>query len=343
MPKSIPDIEIPVTMNKLQEKIYNWIELDSASELEEGADKWKLEEWKQAKTVRILQASTNPRLILDDDSTFGVKKLTKRIPSNRKIVNEIDKLAKNDVTPKLKKVCQIAEDLATCSGKYKSKDGTKKNVIIYTLFVGNVDILGSNDSRNPGFLTWHSKKNIFLDPICITGNNPTTTKEREKRITQFKNWDPDQEKCGKILIATLGSIAEAVSLHKNDKCQAVCQHVIYLERSFNAGQFMQSKYRVRRIGSDKRKPIQYYYLKSVKNARRAGGVVDTIDEDVHVTLAQRERDMHRLLSDPMHLLAPVIMEVETHKDKAGRKLPWGHDITFDQIQKRIQKRLNKKS
>ena len=106
---------------------------------------------------------------------------------------------------------------------------------------------------------------------------------------------------------------------------------------------MQSKYRVYRIGSDKKKPIQYYFLKSIKGAKRTGGVLDTIDEDVHITLKDREKTMHKLLSDPMHLLDPVTMEVETHEDKDGRKLPWGPDITFNQIRNRTLKRLKKKS
>ena len=343
LPKILRDKVIGVRMNKLQTKIYDFIEQMLVDDFDEGADRWKLEEWKQARTVRILQAVTNPRLILDNDATFGVTKLPNKGKKNRAVIDAIKKMSKSrdSDSPKLKEACKIAENLATCSGKYKSKDGKKKNVIIYTIFVGNVDVIGSDDPNYPGLLLY-SSKGVQLDPICITGNNPPKTEQREARINEFKNWNPEKEKCGKILVATLGSIAEAVSLHKNERDEAVCQHVIYLERNYNAGQFMQSKYRVYRIGSDKRKPIQYYYLKSLRNTS-TGGTVNTIDEDIHVRVRDREQVMHKLLADRMHLVDPVSMEVETHTDKNGRKQPWGPGEAFDDIRARTIKRMKKKS
>ncbi len=49
---------------------------------------------------------------------------------------------------------------------------------------------------------------------------------RERRISIFKS-DPNR----RVLIANAAACAESVSLHK------VCQHAIYLERSFNASTF----------------------------------------------------------------------------------------------------------
>ena len=235
---------------------------------------------------------------------------------------------KQKVTPKIKKACEIAECLITGTGKYRSKNRKKKNVIIYTLFRGNVGVIGgSDDQKDPGYLEHY-------DPICITGD--FNSKEREEKINDFKNWDVDVEKEGKILVATIGSIAEAVSLHKNPKTgKSVCQDVIYLERGYNAGQFMQSKYRIYRIGSDKKKPVQYYFLKSIYQ-----NGLPTIDYDVNNRVGQREKTMHKLLNDPMHL-NPIEMEVEHHKAKNGRKIPWGADDSHDDIIQRV-KELRKK-
>lgn len=75
----------------------------------------------------------------------------------------------------------------------------------------------------------------------------------------------------------MGSIAESVSLHK------ACQYAVYLERSFNAGQYMQSLSRIYRIGSDKNKPIQFHFLQSVFR----DGRTDTIDGRIDIVLKER--------------------------------------------------------
>ena len=64
------------------------------------------------------------------------------------------------------------------------------------------------------------------------------------------------------MIATLGSIAESVSLHKDKHGEPVCQNAIYLERSFHAGQFMQSVFRLYRIGSDPDLPVKNIHVLS---------------------------------------------------------------------------------
>ena len=103
---------------------------------------------------------------------------------------------------------------------------------------------------------------------------------------------------------------------------------------------MQSKYRVYRIGSDKRKPIQYYIIQSeLERADKQTGSVPTMDHDIDRILEQRERTMHRLLVDPVRL-SPVSLEVETHNEN-GKKVPWGPGESYSDIRKRIQKQMKK--
>ena len=56
-------------------------------------------------------------------------------------------------------------------------------------------------------------------------------KSREDALEEFKNSNFSNGS-GKILIATIGSIAESVSLHQNKNGIPVCQNVIYLETYF---------------------------------------------------------------------------------------------------------------
>ena len=329
LPKILPIKKIPVVMNDLQAEVYHMI-VEQMKRTDEGPDRWLVEGWKEARVIRTLQAASNPQLILENDQTFNLVKFNPKAKENVEITKKIiqmSKQGKNTTTPKIKKACEIAESLATCTGKYKSKDGKKKNVIIYTVFRGNARIIGEGDGKNPAFLE-------HLKPVYISGE--LDNKDREERINEFKNWNPNKEKHGKVLVATVASIAESVSLHKNEKGESVCQHVIYLERDYNAGQYMQSKYRVYRIGSDKKIPIQYYILQS---EFREG--IQTLDHDVEIVVGNRETEMHGLLNDPMHL-ATLNMEVDTYKNNKGIKVPWGPNDSVDSIIERAKTKRRKK-
>ena len=320
LPKTVVK-NIPVVMDDLQEKIYELVEEKMLDEMDEGPDRNKVAELKAAKIVRLLQAVTNPRLIIENDPTFNLPAL-KATKNNADIMKQLKRMSIQEVSPKLRQAADICNHLANAQGQYKSDDKKRKNVIIYTLFRGNVSILGT--------LLEH------LDPIEVSGEYDLT--EREKRIQEFKQWDPEKEKYGRVLIATLGSIAEAVSLHMYKK-RTVCQHVIYLERSYNAGQYMQSLYRVYRIGSDKRKPITYYQLKSVSQ-----NGLDTIDTNIDLTLKGRIKTMNDLLNDNMYLHQVNLGEnYETKEhDKKALGYSFSGDENYDEILKNVKKMRHKR-
>ena len=314
-------IPVPVKMDELQEKIYELIEEQELDEMDEGFDKDEVTKLKAAKIIRLLQAVTNPRLILQNDRTFNLsaKKATK---NNAEIMKQLNRMSKQEVSPKLRRAADICNHLTSARGYYKSDDKKRKNVIIYTLFRGNVRILG--------------KLLAFLDPIEVTGDYDLP--EREKRIQEFKQWDPEKEKHGRVLIATLGSIAEAVSLHMYKK-RTVCQHVIYLERSYNAGQYMQSMYRVYRIGSDKRKPIIYYQLESISQ-----NGLPTIDANIDRTLKGRVKTMNKLLDDRMYLhLINLGEDYETKEHKKKEvEYSFAENENYDEILKNVKKLRDKR-
>ena len=265
LPKAREKME-PVKMDKLQQDVYDLI-IQQIQLMDEGPEKEKAAEWRAAKIIRLLQAVTNPRLMIEDDATFDLKRL-KGTEENVEILKKIAKRSEKEISPKLVKAAKIAEDLINGKGKYS--ENSKRNVLIYTLFRGNGKLL--------------EKLLRKYDPLVVSGE--ISIEGREDRILEFKNWDPGKESHGKILIATLGSIAEAVSLHMH-KGRTVCRDVIYLERSYNAGQYMQSLYRVYRIGSLKTKNITYHVLESKTTD---GG--NTIDSDIDSTLSHRTKRMN---------------------------------------------------
>ena len=120
-----------------------------------------------------------------------------------------------------------------------------KKVIIWNSFIGNMNVFKTHLFKN-------------YDPIMINGSVPKDISipgNRDELINKFKN-----SKSAEILIATAASMGESVSLHKNLNNEKVCEHAIYLDRNFNAGQYMQSMDRIHRIGMDPNSHVQYHLI-----------------------------------------------------------------------------------
>ncbi len=79
--------------------------------------------------------------------------------------------------------------------------------------------------------------------------------EREKIIEEFHSIDSRF----KVVIANPFAVSESILLHK------ACHTAIYMERTFNAAKFLQSKDRIHRVGLDQNTITNYYYLLSVNS------------------------------------------------------------------------------
>lgn len=132
-------------------------------------------------------------------------------------------------------------------------------VIIWDIFVDNMYVLKKM-----------IKEKLNIDVEIINGN--VAGVERQEAIRRFKDKSM-------ILIANPATLAESISLHK------VCQNAIYVNRNFNAAQFIQSKDRIHRINMPIGKTAKYYILMN-KN---------TIDEKIDKKLELKESRMLRIL------------------------------------------------
>ena len=109
-------------------------------------------------------------------------------------------------------------------------------------------------------------------------------KNKEKSLRDFKTRDDVN-----VLIANPASLAESVSLHK------VCHHAIYVDRTYVATNWIQSKKRIHRIGIEDGVETKYTILKSVY------GLDDprlTFDHDLDNNLQEKEDAMNEFLVDP---------------------------------------------
>ena len=122
-----------------------------------------------------------------------------------------------------------------------------------------------------------------VDPLIIYGAVPKDDTEdiefnREQQIRKFK-----ESSLPLVLLANPAACAESISLHK------VCHHGVYLDRTFNCGQYMQSLDRIHRIGLAPEEIVTYHLIIANK----------TIDETIDKRLKEKEKNMQQLLEDDL--------------------------------------------
>jgi len=280
------DLELPdphwdpikVNLNTHQREIYDAIAAKTLQELEEMNihDQAKLQTFRMAKMIRLLQTASNPTLLYEMAGEFDVNSVTFseefgfpkakiKLPEvEQSIINKIVNYSKLELPSKMVKTAKLAE-------KYYEQG---EKVLIWCSFIRNMDIFKDQLLKD-------------FDPLLINGHTPTDVSEpgnRDEIINKFKN-----SKEPKILIATAASLGESVSLHKNLRGEHVCSHAIYLDRNFNGAQYMQSMDRIHRIGMDPSANVVYHLIMGT----------DTIDEVVKCRLNDKWRDMLNALNDDM--------------------------------------------
>ena len=135
---------------------------------------------------------------------------------------------------------------------------------------------------------------------------------REQQIRQFKeaSWPT-------VLLANPAACAESISLHR------ACHHALYLDRTFNCGQYMQSLDRIHRIGLRPNEVVTYHIL----IAR------DTIDETIDRRLNEKQETMLHLLEDEL----PVgTLEIEEHQMEPSED---EETVDFEETLKDLRKRF----
>lgn len=159
-------------------------------------------------------------------------------------------------SPKISYVCNRARCLAS--------EGHK--VVIWSIFVRNVELLATRLA------------DIGADFVHggVEAGSDAEEDTREAKIKRFKV-DP----LARVLVANPAACSEGISLHM------ACHHAIYLDRGFNAAQYIQSEERIHRIGLD---PA----TKTTVEIIQAKG---TIDEVVQARLTDKIGRMARVLGD----------------------------------------------
>lgn len=253
--------KIFVKAKPLQREIYNLIARGILSEPNIGLrERRYLREIRRALIIRLMQAASNPGLICKrsdemDISSLGRERCIQKI--DNLIKEKIRNYSKKEVPPKIEAAERLARTLISKGRK----------VLIWSTWIHNIEIL--------------EKRLKEFNPVTIYGDIPTSegkveSDTRELRIRNFKK----KEKIF-IMIANPGACGESISLHD------VCHDAIYVDRTFNGAQYMQSLDRIHRIGLKPSDKITYYLLLTE----------DTIDETIHKRLNEKISRMLELLKD----------------------------------------------
>lgn len=274
---------IKITMDDKQREIYDFIENKYVDEFRKNPSADVKDLLNRAKLIRLRQASTNPSLLSktlkdslqngeekwDTDPNYKFLEYSEEFIDDSDFFNKILKYAELQTPSKFIAILDlIKERILPQNGK----------VIIWTIFIQNAKEL-QQYLENNGINT-----KLLIGEISQA--------EREITISKFN--DPNNSEFS-VVIANPFSVAESISLHKG------CHNAIYLERDYNASNFIQSKDRIHRVGLPVNTETNYYYIVSE----------NSIDEIINFRLRQKVERMEQIINDDIPLFIRINDNDET--------------------------------
>jgi SNF2 family DNA or RNA helicase len=218
--------------------------------------------------MRLLQAASNPIL--------AVKRMTNEEPDtfpydDPTIESIFTAIVASPDSPKILRACDLARQVLGADAESR--------VVIWSSFTENVERIAELLSEF-GATFIHGGVPVGSD------GDPGT---REARIKSFHASDL---RC-RVIVANPAACSEGISLHR------VCHHAIYVDRTYNAGHFLQSVDRIHRLGLPDGVDTHIYILESI-----APSLVGSIDYSVRRRLIAKLRTMADALEDhDLRLLA----------------------------------------
>lgn len=246
----------PVVMGQAQFALYGAIRDRTIQQLMNlnPSDAVELSRAKRS-VMRLLQASTNPV------AAAQAMAANAEVLDRDRLITLLHAVVAEGDSPKMAEAIRRAELLA---------DRGRKSVI-WTNFRATID-------RMKAQLAHLGAVEIHGD---IKSGAPDDPETREGRIRRFHDDDDCQ-----VLVANPAACSEGISLHK------ACHEAIYLDRTYNAGQYLQSIDRIHRLGLSPETVTNVTILQSVTPQGIA-----SIDYAVARALLRKMRVMEEILED----------------------------------------------
>lgn len=213
-------------------------------------------------TMYLLEAATNPKLLAagskdySDSDAFRHPPLA--VPPDSRLAELIERYNAYETPTKFAELARLVKINADLGRK----------TLVWSNFVRNFSVLEDMLRRYRPSLIHGGVPPRSLNPSDVT---------RETEIRRFRRDDSCM-----VLVANPAAMSEGISLHHE------CHDAIYLERTFNAGQYLQSLDRIHRLGLAEGQETRVTLLLS------AG----TIDETVDRRIAIKAQRLGEMLNDP---------------------------------------------
>ena len=251
----------------------------------------KLNALRRGRSIRLLQAATNPALFNTRDSYYRLPRLSERPPTlmERLAVYEEHELpAKSDAALDL--VASIIErgEKVVCWSNFVANLDHFRNLVGVRLGVPCFQI----DGRVP------AGSDALRDDPIEGREQPGDEDTREMIIQRFLgNAGPA------VLVTNPASCSESISLHSS------CHNAIYLDRTYDCALFLQSIDRIHRLGLPPDARVTIHILLATFN----GG--PTIDQLVDASLRAKDARMRLLLEGAN--LGPISLADDPSVDAEG--------------------------
>ncbi len=254
---------IIVPMGEIQRRIYDVIEKKYMSDIVNNRDSRFRQDLVKARLLRMMQAATNPNLLSVPLRNFAAFENFDAdiVTEDNSLIHDILQYASTENPTKFVKAKEIIEGIIHNDGK----------VIVWAIYVKNIlDFEAYLNSCGIPCKTLYG-----ATPVSTGDDDDDEIETREKIIEEFHKPNSSFN----VIIANPFAVSESISLHK------VCHNAIYMERSFNAAHFIQSKDRIHRYGLKPRVVTNYYYLLSE----------DSVDSVINERLNAKERRLREII------------------------------------------------
>jgi len=221
-------VPVSISMSPIQGEVYSALRRRFVGQFGMSAWDYGYFEKKGKAVMALLSAATNPGLLMgsySDESYCGFNWPPINISGDERLVSVLERYASHEIPKKYQWVVKFV-DKAVSEGR---------KTLIWSTFVGN--LLALQRLLKP------------YQPALIYG--AISGDERTQELQRFRN----SRSCG-VLLSNPQTLGEGISLHSE------CHEAIYVDRSYDAGLYLQSLDRIHRLGLSPDQKTTVYVLQT---------------------------------------------------------------------------------
>ncbi len=261
-----------VDMNPIQAEVYELIVNHFRRRLED-AESWteKLDALRRGRPIRLIQAASNPALFNRDDSQYRVPRIETPNPT---LMDRLSSYEGRERPAKHELGLELVSDVVRAGGK----------AVCWSNFLINLDQFSRLIRERLDVPCFQVDGRVPTDDEAMDDTptrgreNPTDLDSRERIISRFL-----QGSGPAVLVTNPASCSESISLHMS------CHTAIYLDRTYDCAQFLQSIDRIHRLGLPSDARVRIHVVRALNDGKPA------IDHLVDASLLSKEADMRQLL------------------------------------------------